>query len=80
MSEVLLKKVTICNENYNKCNHIKGKLYNGELCARETEMELEEISFVDTPANKLCKILKITHNGKTVDILTLREEKSTNSK
>ncbi|MCL2097899.1 MAG: hypothetical protein FWH23_03975 [Bacteroidales bacterium] len=71
---------SICNENYNKCNHIKGKLYNGELCTRViTEMELEEASLVDTPANKHCRILTITHNGKAVDILTLREKISTNS-
>ena len=32
---------SICNESYSKCNHIKGKLYNGELCVRViTEMEL----------------------------------------
>jgi len=43
---------SICKETYSKCSHIKGRLYNGELCVREiTEMELEEVSFVDIPAS-----------------------------
>lgn len=70
---------SICNESYNKCNHIKGKLYNGEMCVRMvTEMELEEVSLVDIPANKQCRVLTTTYNGKTVDSLTLREIEKTN--
>jgi len=65
---------SICNDNYAKCNHIKGKLYNGELCTRKiSEMTAEEISLVETPANKHCRALTMFHNGKAVDILTLRE-------
>lgn len=70
---------SICNESYSKCNHIKGKLYNGELCIRViTEMELEEVSLVDVPANKQCRVSTIAYNGKTVDALTLREVEQTN--
>ena len=66
---------SICKESYGKCNHIKGRLYYGELCVREiTEMELEEVSLVDVPANKHCVMLQTTINNKTVDILTLREK------
>lgn len=69
---------SICNDNYAKCNHIKGKLYNGELCTREiSEMTVEEISFVETPANKHCRQLTISYNEKTVDVLTLREQSET---
>lgn len=65
---------SICNENYNKCNHIKGKVYNGKLCVREiSDIELEEVSFVETPANKHCRAISTEYKGKTVDILTLRE-------
>jgi len=46
------RNCSICKETYSKCSHIKGRLYNGELCVREiTEMELEEVSFVDIPAS-----------------------------
>jgi len=72
---------SICKEPYSKCEHIKGRLYNGELCVREiTEMELEEGSLVDVPANKHCRMLTTTYDGKTVDLLTLREEAQTANK
>lgn len=66
---------SICKEPYSKCNHIKGRLYNGELCVREiTEMELEEVSLVDIPASKHCRMLTTSYDGKNVDLLTLREK------
>jgi hypothetical protein len=69
---------SICNKPYNQCDHIKGKLYNGELCTRViTEMELEEASIVEIPANKHCRILTTSYDGQTVDLLTLRKETST---
>ena len=65
---------SICNEKSGECDHIKGKLYYGELCSRIiTEMEIEEISLVENPANKHCRIISVEQNGKTIDILTLRE-------
>lgn len=78
---IKISNCSICKESYGKCNHIKGRLYNGELCVREiSEMELEEVSLVEVPANKHCIMLQTTINNKTVDIMTLREheEISTN--
>jgi hypothetical protein len=70
---------SICNQKPSKCIHIKGKLYNGELCCRViTEIELEEISLVKNPANKHCRVISIEQNGKKIDVLTLREQ-STNA-
>jgi hypothetical protein len=70
---------SICNKKYGQCNHIKGKLYFGEMCCRViTEMELEEASLVDNPANKHCRVLTIEMKGKKIDILTLRELQSSN--
>lgn len=67
---------SICKEKYGKCEHLKGKLYNGEICCRIiSEMELEEVSLVDNPANKHCRVLTIETDGNKIDILTLREEK-----
>ncbi|WP_034257683.1 HK97 family phage prohead protease [Altibacter lentus] len=72
---------SICNEKYGKCNHLKGRLYNGEMCCRViTEMELEEVSLVDNPANKHCRVLTIETDGKKIDIMTLREVESENDK
>jgi hypothetical protein len=66
---------SICNDEYDKCNHIKGKVYMGEMCCQIIgKMDLEEISIVDDPANKHCRIMTIQSEGKTYDILTLREQ------
>lgn len=71
-------KCSICESNYDKCDHIKGRLYMGEMCYRIiTEMELEEVSFVENPANKHCRVLTIEIDGKAIDILTLREKSTT---
>lgn len=68
-------KCTICGLEYEECDHIKGKFYNGELCIREIhEAELEETSIVENPANKMCRIISITDDGKEIDILTLKEK------
>lgn len=65
-------RCTICKLDYEECDHIKGKMYNGEICAREIhEMELEEVSLVENPANKLCRPLKVEFDGKEVDTFTL---------
>jgi hypothetical protein len=45
-----------------------------------TEMELEEVSLVDNPANKHCRVLTIETDGKKIDIMTLREVESENDK
>ena len=73
---------SLCNDDYDKCDHIKGKLYMGEMCCRIiVEQTLEEVSLVENPANKHCRVLTIKSNGKTVDIMTLREKSTTaNSK
>ena len=65
---------SICNQKSGKCDHIKGKLYKGELCTRViTDIQLEEVSLVENPANKHCRVLSIEQNGKVIDIVTLRE-------
>lgn len=73
----IIKKTrcSICNDDYEECQHQKGKMYHGELCVREIlEIQLEEVSIVKDPANKLCRILTIESDGKTVDVLTLKEK------
>lgn len=73
-------KCSICKDDYEECDHIKGKMYNGELCVREIhKIELEEISIVVKPANKLCRIMTTERNGKKVDVLTLKESNTDNT-
>jgi len=65
---------SICNSDYGDCDHIKGKLYNGKMCTRNiTEVELEEVSMVENPANKHCRSLSTETNGIKIDALTMRE-------
>ena len=69
---------SICDNDYENCDHLKGKLYMGEMCCRIiAEQELEEISFVENPANKHCRALTIQIDGKNIDIMTLRELSTT---
>lgn len=71
----LIKKTrcTICGLEYEECDHMKGKFYNGELCVCEIhEAELEEASMVENPANKMCRVISTTIDGKEVDALTLK--------
>ncbi|MEO6149185.1 MAG: hypothetical protein ABIP28_03450 [Mucilaginibacter sp.] len=69
-------KCSICELEYEDCDHLKGKFYNGELCVREIhEAELEEVSLVENPANKLCRALSAIFDGKEVDPLTFTEKK-----
>lgn len=71
-------KCSICDNDFDKCDHIKGRLYMGEMCCRIiTEMELEEVSYVENPANKHCRVLTIETDGKIIDIMTLRQKSTT---
>lgn len=68
-------KCSICEMEYEDCEHMKGKFYSGKLCVREIhEMDLEEVSMVENPASKMNRQLATTYNGKQVDIFTLREK------
>lgn len=65
---------SICHQDLNMCEHLKGRLYMGEMCCRLiSEMDLEEVSFVDHPANKHCRVITIQSGDRKWDVLTLRE-------
>jgi hypothetical protein len=65
---------SICNENYIDCEHIKGQAYLGKLCQQKILeiSELEEVSFVENPVDKRCRIVSYQENGKNYDALTHR--------
>lgn len=67
---------SICGTDYDNCDHIKGKFYMGEMCCRIiSEMELEEVSMVENPANKGCRMLTIQDSmGDVIDLMTLRKK------
>lgn len=65
---------SICGQEYGSCNHVKGRPYMGQLCHRKiTKAKIVEVSVVDIPANKMCRIDKFTDdNGNWRDFLTWR--------
>jgi hypothetical protein len=66
-------KCSICELEYEECDHMKGKFYSGKLCVREIiKMDLEEVSMVENPASKMNRQLKVMYEGKNVDIFTLK--------
>jgi hypothetical protein len=54
---------SICGKNYAECNHIVGRPYLGKLCCRIIKKwELQEVSIVEDPANKLARATEFTDN------------------
>jgi hypothetical protein len=64
---------SICHAVYGECDHIKGRPYMGQFCARVvTKASVREISFVEVPADKHCRVTSITDNdGVARDPLSL---------
>lgn len=64
---------TICGSIYGECDHIVGRPYKGQMCSKRiTKSEAREVSLVDEPANKHCRILIIEEKGVKRDYLTWR--------
>ena len=69
---------SICGREYGDCEHVKGRVYMGRMCAREIrEAEVREVSVVDSPASKLCRAFIISDEGITRDVMTWRPVTST---
>jgi hypothetical protein len=73
---------SICGEEFGECDHLKGKAYMGEMCIRNINhvASVEEVSIVENPANKHCRITSFTEKGVTRDILTWRVIKKNTAK
>ena len=62
---------TICGETPGECDHIRGHVYGGKFAGiLVTEAEPREVSIVDVPADKRCRVEQITSDGVTRDTLT----------
>lgn len=62
---------SICNHKIrprSRCPHIKGRIYNGELCTHQAhDLEIREISIVTNPVQKY----SVVHNDETLDFSLL---------
>ena len=55
---------TICGQEYEDCEHVKGRPYMGEFCrVRLIPSEVDHVAIVDKPANKRCRIFKFGVQG-----------------
>lgn len=53
---------TICEQSFNICEHIEGKVYWGTLCvrARPEIVKVDHVAIVDKPRDRRCIITEIT--------------------
>ncbi|QKK06960.1 MAG: hypothetical protein HND58_01480 [Planctomycetota bacterium] len=66
---------SICHAAYGECDHIKGRPYMGELCARiVTKCDVQEVSLVEEPASKHCRLTAVSdEDGVMRDPLSLEQ-------
>lgn len=72
---VIIKRSTcsICGSEYGECDHLQGKVYMGQMCARYIEeCKLPEVSIVPEPANKLCRAMSLSDGDIMRDQMTWR--------
>jgi len=71
---IMTSHCSICSSPYGECEHIGGRAYMGQFCARViTEAQPQEVSIVETPEDKQCRVLTIGEGGVTRDVLSWRE-------
>lgn len=62
----------ICNHKIrprSRCQHVKGRIYNGELCTHQAhDLEIREISIVTKPVQKY----SVMHDDETLDFALLK--------
>lgn len=63
---------SVCGSEYGTCNHLKGKAYMGKFCHEiiKEVKQLNEVSIVENPASKKCRIYIMSRDGKNRDIMT----------
>ena len=67
---------SICDEDYNECEHVAGKPYMGEFCyVTITGAHLDHVSIVEIPANKRCRITSFNVDGVWHNWMTRKIEK-----
>lgn len=66
-------KCSICDGNYDRCDHLAGFPYMGEFCCTiVTSADLDHLAIVDQPADKRCRIMTVSSKGEQRNCMTLR--------
>jgi hypothetical protein len=64
-------KCSICKAEYGDCGHVMGRCYNGQFCSRVVvDAKVMEISVVEDPADKRCRVKLAGIDGAQRDIMT----------
>ena len=70
-----VKTCSVCEEDYESCDHIAGRPYNGELCSCRIEaLDLDHVAIVDAPADKHCRVTGFDVEGGRRNRMTWRVE------
>ena len=70
------RECSICESDYDECEHLVGHAYGGELCCRVIRefSILREVSFVEEPADKRCRATHFSDGGRMRNTMTWRLE------
>jgi hypothetical protein len=69
------RECSICGHEYDECGHIRGRAYLGQLCHTVIrEIAPDEVSIVDNPANKHCRVTHFSEHGGRRNRMTWRLE------
>lgn len=67
---------SICGNEYEDCQHVKGRPYMGRFCSvRLIPSEVNHVSIVDSPANKSCRIVEFSAEDGYRNRMTWRVER-----
>jgi len=71
-------KCSLCNDDYAKCDHISGQPYMGQFCCQVVHKikKFNEVSIVDHPFDKTCRVTSTKEGGQSIDIMSGRTLKS----
>lgn len=76
-SGMTVKRLTcsICGEEYEDCEHLAGKPYMGEFCGTiAQDVKIEHVAFVESPADKHCRVIWVEAEGGFRNRMTWRVE------
>ena len=76
-------KCSICNEDFSKCDHIRGEAYMGVSCTEQcTEFKnIDHLAIVSNPDDKRCRCISFGDSKETMmNAMTLLPEKETQMK
>lgn len=64
---------SLCDDAYAECNHVKGRPYMGEFCTMIIKQcNFQEVSIVEHPRDKRCRVTSFSENGSKRDKMTWR--------